>query len=318
MFCQSLAGARVFHGAHPEDVSAFVNRHIGRHSLELLGEENRASSLSFREFAGFGLSVVSYGNQVRVKSPALEAVYHLQIVTRGHCLWQNRDDRLMIRRGQALMVNPDEQIDLEYSTDCEKLIIKIPEPVLNSARAATTGRIPDDGIRFVRSPVDLRLCPALTNILGAVFSEIEECGNNDVSLVSGPYREIILKKLLTVFPSNWSETDPALTKTPAMDRIIRYIDENLKRDIGMEELSGISNMSIRSIYNAFSRAFDTTPKCYVKHRKLRQLREDLQAGQYRNVTEIALDYGFSHLGRFSSDYRKLFGELPSETLRMAG
>ena len=32
------------------------------------------------------------------------------------------------------------------------------------------------------------------------------------------------------------------------------------------------------------------------------------------VTEIALDNGFTHLGRFSVNYRELFGESPSETL----
>ena len=56
----------------------------------------------------------------------------------------------------------------------------------------------------------------------------------------------------------------------------------------------------------------------MKQVKLRQLREDLLRGQCRNITEVALDYGFSHLGRFSSDYRKLFGELPSETVRLVG
>mgnify|MGYP002067984376 CR=1 FL=1 len=94
MFSQSLAATTIFHGAHPEDVSAFVNRHIGGHSLDLLGEANRASSLRFREFAGFGLSRVSYGNHVRVKSPALEGIYHFQVVTRGECRWRQGDDCL--------------------------------------------------------------------------------------------------------------------------------------------------------------------------------------------------------------------------------
>ena len=33
------------------------------------------------------------------------------------------------------------------------------------------------------------------------------------------------------------------------------------------------------------------------------------------VKQIAYSHGFSHLGHFSSDYRQLFGEAPSETLR---
>jgi len=35
------------------------------------------------------------------------------------------------------------------------------------------------------------------------------------------------------------------------------------------------------------------------------------------VTAIALDHGFGELGRFSVQYRRLFGESPSETLRRA-
>jgi len=314
MFSQSLATATIFHGAHPEDVSAFVNRHIGGHSLDLLGGESRASSLSYREFAGFGLSRVSYGNHVRVKSPALEDIYHFQIVTRGECRWRQGSDCLSMRRGQALMVNPDEAIDLEYSPECEKVIIKVPESVLNSARAGVC----QEAIRFDRVPVNLSLCPSLTNVLEAVFAEFEEAGEDEAPEISLSYREIILKKLLRVFPSNLADQEPGCAATPAVERMVRYIEQNVKEDIGVDELSQVSNMSVRSIYNAFSRAFSTTPKTYVKQVKLRQLREDLLRGQCRNITEVALDYGFSHLGRFSSDYRKLFGELPSETVRLVG
>lgn len=318
MFGQTLAGSTVFKGAHPEEVSGFVNDHIGQHRLELKEKGRAASTLSFREFAGFGLSRISYGNHVRVKSPELESIYHFQIVTRGECIWHQNGERLRLRAGEAMMVNPYESIDLEYSPDCEKLIIKVPERVLQSARPMSPVQPREQAVRFERTPVNLKVCPALPNILNAVFSELEEGEDDDINLVSVPYREIILKKLLKVFPSNWSVDENQPACSPAVIRMIRYIDQNLKRNIDVEELSSVSNMSVRSIYNAFSKGFSTTPKCYVKQRKLQQLREDLLAGQCRNVTEIALDYGFSHLGRFSSDYRKMFGELPSETLRMAG
>lgn len=318
MFAQSLAGGSIFQGAYPEEVSAFVNSHIGQHRLELMGESRARSSLSFREFANFGLSRISYGNHVRVKSPELDSIYHFQIVTRGECVWHLGDERLVLRRGQAMMVNPYERIDLEYSDDCEKLIFRVPEAALNSVQMSRAGRMPETGVRFLRAPVDLRLCPALINVLNAVFSELEEAGDEDVTLVSAPYREIILKKLLKVFPSNWSARESHQPCSPGLEKMVRYIEQNLKRDIDIEELSSVSNMSVRSIYNAFAKAYATTPKCYVKQLKLRKLREDLLGGHGRNVTEIALDYGFTHLGRFSSDYKKVFGELPSETLRMAG
>ncbi len=317
MFQHTLTANTVFAGAFPEEVSGFVNDHIGQHRLELSGRSRAASSLSFREFAGFGLSRISYGNQVRVKSPELEAIYHFQVVTRGECLWRQGAESLHLRAGEAMMVNPYEAIDLEYSPDCEKLIIKVPEEVLCSARPMSrVGQA--EALRFERRPVNLHQCPTLPSILNAVFSELEEGGDDDIRSVSVPYRDIILNKLLTVFPSTWTVTDEQPRLSPAVARMVHYIDQNLKQAIDVEELSAVSNLSVRSIYNAFSKSFSVTPKCYIKQRKLQQLRTDLQTGRCRNVTEVALDYGFVHLGRFSSDYRKLFGELPSETLRMAG
>ena len=318
MFGQPLVGATVLQGAHPEEVSSFVNQHIGQHRLEMLGEQKRKSSLSFREFAGFGLSQLSYGNRVRIMSSELESIYHFQVVVRGECIWYQAGEQMKVCSGQAMMVNPYEKIDLEYSEDCEKLIIKVPEPALNSARELAHGRLPENGIRFNRAPVDLRLCPALVNIMEAVLSELDDAEDEDISTVCGPYREIILKKLLKVFPSNWLCQENGAFCTPSLSKMIRYIEQNVHRNIDIEELSSVSNMSVRSIYNAFSKTFATTPKCYIKQLKFQKLREDLLQGKCRNVTEIALDYGFSHLGRFSSDYRKTFGELPSETMRMAG
>jgi len=45
----------------------------------------------------------------------------------------------------------------------------------------------------------------------------------------------------------------------------------------------------------------------------------LQSGAARGaagVTKVALDCGFSHLGRFAAQYRAQFGELPSQTARV--
>jgi AraC-like DNA-binding protein len=47
-------------------------------------------------------------------------------------------------------------------------------------------------------------------------------------------------------------------------------------------------------------------------------REELASpGATTTVTDVALKWGFNHLGRFSGFYVRQFGEAPSETLRVA-
>jgi len=111
--------------------------------------------------------------------------------------------------------------------------------------------------------------------------------------------------------------DPFGDSCPSFGRIADYIDEHLKRDISVEQLAELANMSLRSLYLLFERKVGTTPKSYIRQRKLEQIHGRLSdpSAKVRNITEIAMDYGFMHLGRFSESYKSTFGELPSDTLR---
>jgi transcriptional regulator GlxA family with amidase domain len=61
---------------------------------------------------------------------------------------------------------------------------------------------------------------------------------------------------------------------------------------------------------------------YLKSFRLDKARQALQSGEVggaagaAGVTKVALDNGFSHLGRFARSYHARFGELPSATARM--
>lgn len=55
---------------------------------------------------------------------------------------------------------------------------------------------------------------------------------------------------------------------------------------------------------------------YLKRYRLNGVREQLlEDGCPGNISAIAMSWGFFHLGRFSGEYRKLFGETPSATLQ---
>lgn len=321
MLLDVLNNAKVFDSVHPLQVSEYVNRHVGPHRLEINSLHKRSkaasASLSYRDFADIGLSRISYGDEVRVRCPDLAEVYHFQVVTRGQCCWHYDDDqRLLLSPGQALMMNPQERIDLSYSGDCEKVIIKVPEEVLKGGCLEQIGMVPRNGIRFDRRVVDLNSAACFLRFLDALLAEASE---NELELDSlqRPYRDILINKLLQQFGSNIQDQQAG---SVAMERgfaeLITYIEAHIKEEIDVEELAQTGNVSVRTVYNQFSKHFGLTPRLYMKNAKLKSLREELVGNpKVRNVTEIALDYGFTHLGRFSSDYRKMFGELPSETFK---
>jgi AraC-like DNA-binding protein len=96
-----------------------------------------------------------------------------------------------------------------------------------------------------------------------------------------------------------------------------YIEANLNTPLGIETLARETGASSRTLGYVFRDVLNTTPLHYIKARRLIAARQHLlRADQTEaTVTEIANDYGFTHLGYFSRDYKSQFGELPSETLR---
>jgi AraC family ethanolamine operon transcriptional activator len=69
---------------------------------------------------------------------------------------------------------------------------------------------------------------------------------------------------------------------------------------------------------SFKKRFGVTPKKYVKYLRLSRLRQDLLhsiQAENQTVIEIASTYGFWHMGQLAADYQKVYGELPSHTLK---
>lgn len=82
------------------------------------------------------------------------------------------------------------------------------------------------------------------------------------------------------------------------------------------ELSVAAGISIRNLEYAFRDAFDLTPSAYLRLQRFHAARRHLAiaVAEEKTVAYIAYEHGFNHLGRFSAQYRRLFGELPSNTL----
>jgi transcriptional regulator GlxA family with amidase domain len=78
-------------------------------------------------------------------------------------------------------------------------------------------------------------------------------------------------------------------------------------------------VSERTLRKAFHRTHGVPPCRHLRMLRLSQARRALLSadGNVVTVTEIATGFGFVELGRFSVEYRKMFGESPSQTLSRA-
>ncbi|WP_439861915.1 AraC family transcriptional regulator [Pseudomonas sp. MBLB4136] len=307
----------VFDHADPYAVSGYVNQHVGHHCIKLPAKGDLSASLSHRKFANLDLCRISYGGSVRVTSEALETIYHLQVLLKGHCLWRHHHDEHFLAPGELLLINPDDPVDLTYSEDCEKFIVKLPVSLLQAACEEQRWKLPQQGIHFTRNLYSLQELESLTRLLGLVCLEAE--ADDSALQVQEHYSRIIASKLLTQLGSNLSRELP-LPQAAPFEHLIEYIEANLKQDISAEHLAACAQISLRSLYALFERHSGSTPKQYIRERKLARIHSCLRdpSCHVRSVTEIALDYGFTHLGRFSECYKNSFGELPSDTLRRRG
>ena len=97
---------------------------------------------------------------------------------------------------------------------------------------------------------------------------------------------------------------------------VRYIREHFDEPVTLRQLCEVTGVSDRALESAFKETFDITPKAYITLTRLHGVRRTLCAAgpDELSVTEVAMRWGFIHLGRFAQYYREQFGESPSESL----
>lgn len=312
----TLLGERssIFGGANPHEVSEYVNRHVGNHILRLSARGNASARLSHRNIGSLDLCRLSYGHEARVMSEGLPDIYHIQFVLQGHCRFEVLRDTVELGAGQVMVINPEQPIDLTYSDDCEKFIVKIPAHLLDDACLEHSWCKRGGGIKFMPIPYEFAQLESLLVLLSLVCEEAES-GLATPQMLQH-YNRVAATKLMTLLKHNVC-MEAAAAGSGNFDRLVMYIEQNIKRELTPEELAQQAHMSLRSLYMLFEKHVGTTPKSFIRQKKLEKAHAALNDAtrQVSNVTAVALEYGFNHLGRFSDLYKAVFGVLPSETLR---
>jgi transcriptional regulator GlxA family with amidase domain len=133
------------------------------------------------------------------------------------------------------------------------------------------------------------------------------------------FEEFIVGELLLSHPHNYTEALRRLER-PIVPRDVRraleYMKAHLRSPVTLAEVVQISGLPARTLFKHFKDSLGVSPMRYLRDIRLDEVRKALlQAEREEGVAAIAMRWGFDHMGRFSSYYRKRYGESPSQTLR---
>ncbi len=100
-------------------------------------------------------------------------------------------------------------------------------------------------------------------------------------------------------------------------RAMNYIIPRLNTPLTVAEVCSMTGIGRRNLELSFKRYLGLSPKQFIKQTRFALCREDLSSAHANSVGEVAQAWGFWHMGQFGRDYKNLFGEVPSATLKRA-
>jgi AraC family ethanolamine operon transcriptional activator len=100
-------------------------------------------------------------------------------------------------------------------------------------------------------------------------------------------------------------------------KVEEFYGQNSNQPIRIGQLCRELGVSERTLRDAFYKLTDTNPLAYLKTQRLNQVYRELRDSDPGEVLikQLAYANGFSYLGHFCGDYKQLFGESPSETIK---
>lgn len=106
---------------------------------------------------------------------------------------------------------------------------------------------------------------------------------------------------------------------PNRERIVRrlraFLDASPESALNIADICDEIGVTRRTLQNATQEVFGISPQHYLKAIRLNAFRRALKVRepQRESIGDVAARWGFWHLSQLAQDYRRLFGELPSQT-----
>lgn len=317
---QALAAAPISLSSHDESEASDQLSHIyNSNRLRRVGRRSsfrmalRKSSIGQLE-----LATLSFGASVNLEQAGDRPFVLVTTQIRGHSEVRTATESAAGGPGFIVVDSAGQSVSKSFSDDSQRCNVRIDQAVIEAKCAELLQRPLNRPLRFSafggnHAVVQQRWFALLQMLLGHTQH------SQPARLIVRNIEESVLLHLLLEHPHSFSAAlhqDKPDVVPRHVKRAEDYMRANASEPITLEMLARQAGCSIRSLNQGFQQFRETTPMRFLRQIRLEGAHADLrQENAASQITEIALRWGFGHLGRFASEYRNCFGELPSATAR---
>jgi AraC-like DNA-binding protein len=299
-----------------------LNSHFYPAEVEPVGPAAgmKGQRLSAIRLAFTTIGLVRFGATARV-DPGDLGTYHVNVPLRGSVVSQCGDQVTAAHPARAAVFSPGQHTLLPlWEADAAQLCIKFDRLAVEREAADL---LRGHGLRPIRFSIGFPLADDAGRRWLSILSTILQFAGRsaspaDARVVESLERSLVCGLLVTQRHSLSEELTSgvgAVTRR-ALDPVIEALEAAPDKAYSVADFARMAGLSARSIQYAFQEHYGTTPMRYLRKVRLDRAREDLRQGN-GTVADIASYWGFSNLGRFAREYRREFGEFPSDTRRAA-
>lgn len=276
------------------------------------GVRSRGISLLYLDIAAAELDLPRHGDQ-----------YSVYMQMSGSTQWSVNNSEVIGSATHAMVANPGDRVRGVPGVDSTLLVLSFGTVRTNAYLSRLRGREIGADIRFC-SDFDLtaEVAARWHSAVQLLTTELYYSGSLlHQGIGIGPVEELLMSTLLYVQGSTYRDdlvSRPQTISRRTVRAAIEYIEAHLAERISLHDVVHAAGVSERTLQQGFRDELHTTPSAYIRSRRLDRIHEvltDSLPSDRVTVSDVALRWGYSHLGNFAAAYRTRFGESPSQTLR---
>jgi AraC-like DNA-binding protein len=310
----------VFRSRDPEETQSYIESQDFRFDMD----PRQAGWLDARcngvRLPDMYLGYIQYGSAVVTRATPSNLVYWLQVALHGNIQITAGKAVIELNAARAAVTSPIRGPVVRSTSGSARLHLSVKHGAMLRHLAALLGEPANSPVEFTPTmPIDRGYGRSLVETLRTAAADIEYAeGILSNPIARSSFGQFVLTALLLSHPHNYAEALRRREKPIGprdVKRAVDYIEGNLEEPIGLHDIVAASGAPGRTLLKHFRDFKGTSPMRYLRRARFERVHQALRrAGPEGGVMDIAATYGFTHMGRFSVEYRKRFGESPSQTI----